>query len=63
MFDYRHLSDRPNLYPGATTIASNTLIRRKFLNGRWDPDHGDYFLIVTHSQSAWTTALRNAYPN
>lgn len=54
---------RPNMYPGATTIASNTLIRREFLNGRWDPDHGDYFLIVTHNQSVWTTAQRNSYPN
>ncbi len=54
---------RPNMYPGATTIASNTLIRREFLNGRWDPDHGDYFLIITHNQSAWTTAQRNSYPN
>jgi hypothetical protein len=52
---------RPPLQPGVTAIESNTLIRREFLNGSWDPDHGDYFLIITHNQSAWTTAQRNSY--
>jgi Subtilase family len=52
---------RPSMRPGPTTIESNTLIRREFLNGTWDPDHGDYFLIVTHNQSAWTAAQRNSY--
>lgn len=52
---------RPPMYPGLTTIGSNTLIRREFLNGAWDPDHGDYFLIVAHNQSAWTAAQRGRY--
>jgi hypothetical protein len=53
---------RPSLRPGATVIGSNTLIRREFLNGTWDPDHGEYFLIVTHNQSPWTSAQRSTYP-
>jgi hypothetical protein len=52
---------RPPMNPGLTTIGSNTLIRREFLNGVWDPDHGDYFLIVMHNQSAWTAAQRSSY--
>jgi hypothetical protein len=52
---------RPSMSPGVTTVESNTLIRREFLNGTWDPGHGDYFLIVTHNQSAWTPAQRSSY--
>lgn len=52
---------RPLLQPGVQTVGSNTLIRREFLNGPWDPDHGTYFLIVTHDQSAWTAAQRARY--
>jgi hypothetical protein len=53
---------RPALHPGSSLVESNTLIRRDFINGRWDPDHGDYFLIVAHNQSAWTSAQRASYP-
>jgi hypothetical protein len=53
--------NRPVLRPGAMTVASNTLVRREFLNGPWDPDHRDYFLIVTHNQSPWTAAQRAGY--
>jgi len=52
---------RPIMSPGSTTVESNTLIRREFLNGQWDPDDGDYFLIVAHNQSAWTAAQRKSY--
>jgi hypothetical protein len=52
---------RPRLEPGITVVESNTLIRREFPNGLWDADHGDYFLVVTHNQSAWTPAQRRAY--
>jgi hypothetical protein len=53
---------RPRLEPGVTVVETNTLIRRDFIGGTWDPDHGDYYLVVTHTQSPWTTAQRNAYP-
>lgn len=52
---------RPRLEPGATVVQTNTLIRRDFENGNWDPDHGDYFLVVTHMQSPWTGAQRREY--
>lgn len=50
------------LQPGPTLTESNTLIRREFVNGTWDPDHRDYFLVVSHNQSRWTAAQRNNYP-
>lgn len=52
---------RPRLSPGIMSISSNTLLRREFVNGLWDPDHGDYFLVLTHNQSPWTRAQRRAY--
>ena len=52
---------RPRLSPGAQTVASNTLIRRDYVNGNWDPDHQNYFLVVTHQQSPWTDRQRREY--
>lgn len=54
-------SQRPDLEPGATAVAANTLIRREFIAGQWDPEHLDYFIVVTHNQSPWTNAQRAAY--
>lgn len=52
---------RPELAPGSTVLESNTLIRREFKNGAWDPEHSDYFLVVTHNLSPWTQAQRSRY--
>lgn len=52
---------RPSMSPGPAFLRSNTLIRREFIDGPWDPDHEHYFLVVTHNQNAWTMAQRNRY--
>jgi hypothetical protein len=52
---------RPSLHPGPTRLASNTLIRRDFDGGSWDPDDEHYFLVVTHNHSPWTQKQRNEY--
>lgn len=52
---------RPVMVPGVTVLESSTLIRREFINGAWDVEHGDYFLVVTHNQSPWTSAQRGDY--
>jgi len=52
---------RPAMSPGVTVLESNTLVRREFINGLWDPEHGDYFLVVSHNQSPWTDAQRRSY--
>ena len=56
-------NQRPSLRPGPTRLASNTLIRRDFDGGSWDPDDEHYFLVVTHNQSPWTQKQRNEYPS
>lgn len=43
---------RPNLKPGATTIKSNTLIRRRTHCG-WDPDDEGYYIVVRHDLQTW----------
>lgn len=52
---------RPALQPGPTRLASNTLVRRDFDDGSWDPDDEHYFLVVTHNLSPWTTRQRREY--
>ena len=53
---------RPPMEPGISEVDSNTLIRRDYINGTWDPDHRDYFLVIAHNQSRWTAAQRAGYP-
>lgn len=55
-------NQRPPLRPGSTRLASNTLIRRDFDGGSWDPDDEHYFLVVTHNHSPWTQKQRKEYP-
>jgi Subtilase family len=52
---------RPNLVPRARRIASNTLLRRDYVDRSWDPDDEQYFLVVTHTLSPWTPRQRRAY--
>jgi subtilisin family serine protease len=52
---------RPSLNPGVSRVQSNTLIRRDFVHGSWDPDDENYFLVVTHNQSPWTQRQRRDY--
>ena len=47
--------------PGVQRLESNTLIKREYVHGTWDPDDEHYFLVVTHNQSAWTSAQRKGY--
>lgn len=47
---------------GLSQVDSNTLIRRDYNSGTWDPDHRDYFLVIAHNQSRWTDAQRAGYP-
>lgn len=51
------------LIPPKTTFLSDTLMRRSFYsaNGGWDPNDDDYFLVVTHEHSRWTTPQKNQY--
>lgn len=60
-FDLPDKVFRPQLEPGSQTLESNTLIRRDYVNGNWDPDHQTYFLVVTHRQSPWTPKQRREY--
>lgn len=55
----RHL--RPDMKPGPTKLESNTLIRREFLRGSWDPDHRDYFVLVGHDHSPWSDTQKREY--
>lgn len=52
---------RPNLEPGPSRLEWNTLIRRDFIHGAWDPDDENYYLVVTHNLSPWTAAQRRQY--
>lgn len=52
---------RPTLHPGSSRLEWNTLIRRDFIHGAWDPDDENYFLVVTHNLSPWTLAQRRSY--
>jgi hypothetical protein len=61
-FDLPSGKQRPSLSPGQAALASNTLIRRDFDGGTWDPDDEHYFLVVTHTHSPWTQKQRNEYP-
>jgi len=56
-------NQRPSLSPGPRRLVSNTLIRRDFDGGTWDPDDEHYFLVVTHTHSPWTQKQRNEYPD
>ncbi|MFD7073454.1 S8 family serine peptidase [Nocardioides sp. NPDC059952] len=53
--------NRPPLTPGTSALSSNTMIRRDFVDGAWDPDHNDYVLVVRHDQSPWSESQRRAY--
>lgn len=53
--------NRPSMTPRASKVAGNTLIRRDFAGGQWNPDHRDYFLVVAHTHSAWSTAQKQSY--
>ncbi|WP_083933320.1 S8 family peptidase [Kribbella catacumbae] len=55
--------NRPLLNPGQQVLSSTTLLRRDFIDGPWDPDHGDYFLVITHSRSPWTERQKQSYAN
>ncbi len=35
--------------------------RRDYIDGTWDPEHRDYFLVVAHNQSRSTDAQRARY--
>ena len=52
---------RPWLAPGAQRLASSTLIRQDYVDQLWDPDLENYFLVVTHTQSAWSPRQRRDY--
>ena len=51
---------RPNLEPGVTALASNTVIRRRMVGGGWDPDDEGYHLVVTHSPAAWAVGAKDS---
>lgn len=52
---------RPPLTPGTSALSSNTMIRRDFVDGSWDPDHDEYVLVVRHDQSPWSASQRKDY--
>lgn len=52
---------RPVLTPTSRQLASNTLIRRDYVDQGWDPDDENYFLIVSHNLSPWTERQRREY--
>lgn len=47
-----HDKRRPDMEPGASAVASNTLISRT-MQGIWDPDDEDYYLVVQHHVRPW----------
>ena len=52
---------RPPMIPNVRRLESNTLIRRNFDAGQWDPDHESYHILVTHNRSSWTAAQQRGY--
>lgn len=52
---------RPRLNPGVQRLASSTLIRHDYVDQPWDPDLDFYFLVVTHSRSAWSPRQQRLY--
>lgn len=52
---------RPRLDPGVQRVESNTLVAREHTAISWDPDHRDYFIVVTHNHNPSTARQRQEY--
>lgn len=52
---------RPRLTPTSSQLASNTLIRRDYVDQSWDPDDESYFLVISHNLSPWTDKQKKGY--
>ncbi|WP_298944633.1 S8 family serine peptidase [uncultured Microbacterium sp.] len=53
---------RPKTIPGVDALRSNTIVRRDVETNNWSEDDEDYFLVVSHDSSPWTTAQLDQYP-
>lgn len=49
-------SYRPATIPKVKSVSSNTLIRRDIETTAWNEDDENYFLVVSHDSSPWTSA-------
>jgi subtilisin family serine protease len=55
-------SGRTALSPGISQFYNNTLICRTFSTATdWDEDVLDYFVVVVHQRSSWSTAQKASY--
>jgi subtilisin family serine protease len=53
---------RPALNPGISQFYNNTLICRSFsASTGWDEEVLDYFVVVVHQRSSWSTAQKASY--